>query len=1030
MGTGAVDLVHDGVTTDITDRIDRTQTRIEFQANPINGVAIVVIRDDDGTLAIRERDEIHVKDDGSRIWGGEIATLDPDTDEAPAITYTAKCQSFDSLLEQRVIPIDGTGVRSGARYDDDDVAWIISFGADLGLDGTTFVSRLRTDPLPEIDYGGRTLKGALDLLAQYTTGATRWVDQNKAVRWTDPASAQLVDNPDFEDGATNWSLDGSAAVDEDGGPGGTGDAALEVTGSGVGRHESTQTVAGVVGDRRYMVFADLWSDTADGAAIRLDWQDVSSVSQRIDTIDNGSVTSEWTRQRAILTAPASATKVIVRAGVANNSTAAAAFDNINIVGEDAAWGVSTSPDGTTTMRFWRMKRPTDATGPINRVLVRGNGISDWREHAASIAYFGGRKFEGVLEDERVTTTDGIDSRAAYVFRKFAFPAAAGTYETDATGLVPGTMQIIENEVTGLQSIEWIATVVTTFEGNDHLLHRVTFGSPEDDMGAVLAAVGSAFEAASSDVGVADPVTPGSDTSAPAVPTGLVVSTGSTQAPDGTDRPYLLAAWDAVADVDLNAYEVQTDRALDGEVTIAASASGAGGLLPAGTYAVTVTGLGSEAGETGVTTDPAEVVLTAGQRLYVNITAKPGCGSYRIYASILAGDETQPQRTAQTTTTTGSDVEITAAGGSAVYPPATSTAVSFTNPASTRTGAVSHYVENVLGGTYYAARVRAIDHSGNASDWTTPGGATAADDTAAPAIPSGVALTSGHRIIGARWTRPSDADIALFQVRWAPESAPGSGLPDTALWDRISTLTNWVIIPDLDPGSADGTTAPTVYFVQVRSIDRSGNVRTSALVSAAVDADANPDAGWSNDGTDEAYVSASPVLLSGSTDVAYGTIVADHLSSEGISAGLLTAGTISVGGQPNTPDYLLVYDATGDEIGRWDAAGLVIRDPTNPSLALRIMRGVLEFTEAYDEGDPDASPWTTAMSALGIRADAITLGTAPGGHNAVPNSSFELAEFATALSKVWTASGDWGAYIGTKVNLTTTGADLTLTDVTY
>ena len=1022
MGVGAITIID--TSFDLTPYVERSSFSIEFQANRLIGVADFVARDESGALLgkLVERTEIAVTDDAVRIYGGQIATIKPSLDGG-AVEYRIKLQSFDCLLDQRIIE---SGVRDrsgGPQYDDDDVVWIASFAADLGLTASSFISRLRTLALPAIDYSSMTLRQALDALASYCGGATYWVDQNKAIHWLDPVSAQLVKNPDFENAGVDWSVDGSATVDDNAGAGGTGDAALTVTGTGAGTHPSTQTVSGITGSRRYMVFADVYADLASTAVVSLDWQDASSVSQRVDTLDNGATVSAWVRTKSVLTAPAAATKVVVTLRLPSGSTHSARWDNVSIVGEDAAFGVSTAPDGSVTQKMWGWEQPSDAATPINRVLVQGNGISGWREHAASIAYFG-RKFEGFLQDDRVTTSDGLDSRAAYVFAKYAFPAHSGKYQTNVAGLVPGTWQIVDVQPLSLLSIEWIATIKTTFDGNGNMLYAVTYGTPSNDMGAVMASVGSAFSQTVGVVGVADPHIPGADSVPPAVPTGLALSTGSREGVDGAQVPYLIASWTAVADVDLDAYELAIDRAITSEVAFTASASGTGGALPAGDYAVVVTGVGAVSGETAVTSAPQIVTVAAGQRLYVNITALTGCPSYKVYASILAGSETEPQDTGQTTSTTGSDVEVPAAGAGAVYPPSSSTALGFTNPTTGRMRDVSYYTEDLLGGTYYGARVRAVDASGNASAWSSLATATAALDTSAPVIPTGVSLTTGYRLIGVRWQRNSEADLAFYQVRYAPESSPGSGVPDTTAWTRLTTATNWVLITGLDAGSADGASPSVTYFVQVRAIDRSNNVQTSATDPTAVDATISPEAGWSNDGTNEAYISAVPVLLSGQTDVAYASIVSEHIAASGLDAGTIKTGTLSVGGQPNMADFLLVYDVTGREIGRWDQNGLVVKDPSNTNRQVRIVNGVLSFSS--DGG----STWTTALSADGIKADAIKLGTAPGGHNAVPNASFELAAFATALTNGWEANSPWGTTIGTDVNVTKNTADLRLTTYTF
>lgn len=159
-------------------------------------------------------------------------------------------------------------------------------------------------------------------------------------------------------------------------------------------------------------------------------------------------------------------------------------------------------------------------------------------------------------------------------------------------------------------------------------------------------------------------------------------------------------------------------------------------------------------------------------------------------------------------------------------------------------------------------------------------------------------------------------------------------------------------------------------------------------------------------------------------IAAGAVTAAHISAEGLSADQITSGTLTLGGLPGNPDVLVVYDSTGQEIGRWDENGLIITDVDNALLKLRLEDGVLQFSE--DGG----TTWTTAISGQGISADSITLGTFPGGSNAVPNSGFEMSQFSSSLQRVWTSSADWTATIGTDVNVTKTGTSLTMTTATF
>lgn len=162
-------------------------------------------------------------------------------------------------------------------------------------------------------------------------------------------------------------------------------------------------------------------------------------------------------------------------------------------------------------------------------------------------------------------------------------------------------------------------------------------------------------------------------------------------------------------------------------------------------------------------------------------------------------------------------------------------------------------------------------------------------------------------------------------------------------------------------------------------------------------------------------------------IAAGSITAEHIAASGISADALKSGSLTLGGLPDSPDVLVVYDADGEEIGRWGEDGLLITDASDSMLKVRLANGVLEFSS--DGG----TSWTTAITGEGISADAIQLGTFPGGQNNVPNSGFELREFATALSKLWTSATDWQGHLAsTDINLDDTGSsgNLRMTTVTY
>ena len=506
---------------------------------------------------------------------------------------------------------------------------------------------------------------------------------------------------------------------------------------------------------------------------------------------------------------------------------------------------------------------------------------------------------------------------------------------------------------------------------------------------------------------ADQIIPGSitpaalDTTPPAVPNGLVLTNSSVTMPDGTSRPTILARWNEVSDTDLDNYEIDFDKAYIGFINFVASASGTGGSLPAGTYRVQVTALAAVNGETAAAA-AVEVPVTAGQRLFVTIIPVPGMVNYKVYAS-----RDDFAKFALTTAVTGSAVEITAEGTGAVAP-TTTTALTFLNPIQTSATLGAVEIESVSANLTYGARVRSRDVLGNKSAWSTLATVISAKDSVAPLVPTGLTAVPGFRLVGLTWQRSGELDLAYYQVRFSRDDPLNPGFADPAGWVLIQTLSNRLIISDLDPA--------VTYHFQVRAVDRSDNVRTTEVDPTPVSATGSPAAGWS------AEVVQAPSLI-GASDIAANTVNANHITTAGLDASILTAGQLRVG-VPGSPSGFLIYDSAGVEIGRWDNGGLVVVNPANTDQVVRVLNGVLEFSQ--DGG----TTWTTALSGAGIRADAITLGTAPGGHNNLPNSGFELAAFVTSLAKVWTSAADWGTTIGTDVNITKTGTELRQTTFTF
>lgn len=108
----------------------------------------------------------------------------------------------------------------------------------------------------------------------------------------------------------------------------------------------------------------------------------------------------------------------------------------------AAFGLSDTPNDTTTFGYSNLSIPDESTGLRNAVyFIPGEGLTPtWYEDAGSIATYGRR--EASLRDERVTVQGTMDDLAAAFLAENANPRRSGTLTTWKAGLRPGmTVQI-------------------------------------------------------------------------------------------------------------------------------------------------------------------------------------------------------------------------------------------------------------------------------------------------------------------------------------------------------------------------------------------------------------------------------------------------------------------------------------------------------------------------------------------------------------------------------------------------------------
>ena len=284
------------------------------------------------------------------------------------------------------------------------------------------------------------------------------------------------------------------------------------------------------------------------------------------------------------------------------------------------------------------------------------------------------------------------------------------------------------------------------------------------------------------------------------------------------------------------------------------------------------------------------------------------------------------------------------------------------------------------------------------------------DTTAPAQPQGVSVVPGFRGFAISWTPANAPDLGFYEIRYAPDLA---GAPDTGQWAYIKARISTLFVPGLVPD--------LTYWVQVRTVDLTGNTVTSDVDSTAVNYLTSPEAGWTT------AISVVPLYV-GTADIAAGSVTAEHIAVSGLSADQITAGTLELSPMASFADGIRVLDAGGVEIGRWDEFGIKIADPTNAARFVLIDSGQVKFTTT------GGASFDIALTPDGLLGDAIRIGALPGGHNLVLNSSFELADFAAAPNvQTFTSTASvpgWNATYRTSVDNVTEGTELSITTGTY
>lgn len=176
------------------------------------------------------------------------------------------------------------------------------------------------------------------------------------------------------------------------------------------------------------------------------------------------------------------------------------------------------------------------------------------------------------------------------------------------------------------------------------------------------------------------------------------------------------------------------------------------------------------------------------------------------------------------------------------------------------GVVATRINGLRPNTAYNVAVAAVDFAGNSSSYANAGTypITTAEDTTAPAAPTGVIVGAGVTTITVLWTENTEGDVV-----------GGLGYYEIQL-DTVNTFDSVNLITKQNSGtiiSFSNLTSNTAYFTRVRAVDASGNA-----------------------GSYSSIVSGTPRYIA-NADIQAGTINGDRITAASINGDRVTANTL-------------------------------------------------------------------------------------------------------------------------------------------
>ena len=308
--------------------------------------------------------------------------------------------------------------------------------------------------------------------------------------------------------------------------------------------------------------------------------------------------------------------------------------------------------------------------------------------------------------------------------------------------------------------------------------------------------------------------------------------------------------------------------------------------------------------------------------------------------------------------------------------------------------VVHTFQADSGRTLYY-RVCAVDVTNNRSQWVEDEVVLPSDETPCSA-PESLNVSSGFKANTLSWSfdfydpnypnlNKNNTDFSRFRIyRRAHDVGSYAAVAETSATQYIDTN-----FANYDTG----------YNYAVTSLDRTGNESGTPGTGGAAGVEYNAN-------------NNIPSQITGSIDIADATIIAANIGSldatvintgvldatsvliRDLDAAAIRAGDIELSGNTVNPDpqslsRISFRNPDGNVYSYWDRDGLVVKSPIDDTKRVYIHNGKIDLINS-------SGVTTGALDGNGINATSITVGQLPGGSNAIPNSSFELAGFGLPI----------------------------------